>query len=299
MEFAGKFRQLFFDLDATFMMHGNDFELRVLSGAVLAHQFSEAGSSAVLSPALAAVCCYCQGAVSDVVIPDVVARAKRVLLTHSRKYRTLVVRKDTTKDDEAARLVQKITQTAEANDVKATAAAVADALRQLSGAVRTGAISHNALAEEMNMLWWVFGEYSSLLDRSYRDCDASIATLISAKELADLTISPTGSLSADAILNRALSTTREHSKSIVLKAVFDTHSLQQRKTLLGDYGQSPVIDLCPIHFALDQTEKLGSSQDAIKNTSALLAIKLGQALRPVEWASQFYRECLLLRSIGK
>src|SRR5262249_33602230 len=162
-------------------------------GATLTHQFGNASLPETVRLALATICCYCQGAAAPITIGDVITRAQQLLLQEGRSHRTQAIRKS---PDDIEAFAQRITQGADGNDLKGIATSTIDAFHHIRNEMNASIASHNVLAEELDILWWAFGGYSSYLKKPYSECNASVAALISGRELADRTTSQLGTLSA-------------------------------------------------------------------------------------------------------
>jgi hypothetical protein len=298
-ETIAAFRKCFFEADSLFVMQGNDNELRVLAGALLAYYLQQPVNPKIVHAAVAILCSACQGLIKETAVADVVTRAGQVILTQALEYRSSTICALAPSENFLEPAIQALAKAADGNENKIVVQATLEGFNRLPpvlNSINALIRAHNSLAEETNILWWLFGQFSTTLSSHYTECAAAVATLPLAQELADLTNSSTGPASADAILGRMLSATKESNTPVTLGAVLEATPGELRKSLLGDGKGSALLDFCPVHFTLDQIDVAGSINGALANTSNTLSLRLSEALIPHKWASQYYRECLLLGS---
>jgi hypothetical protein len=291
------FRGPFFAADATFPQAKNDLEIKILAGAVIARVLEQTKSRKAVQLALALICADFAGQFKDNPLPELVARAKQFLASQSTSYRNSVIPKETVADTTFASKLSALKQT-QASDFAALLAAITAQFEEIQGPLRALKLlstAHNALAEETNILWWLFGEVSARLNQPCKEVEGQYAVLHLARELADLTTNAAGPVAASAILNRMLSKTKNATKTSTLKTILETQSANEREDLLGVEDATELLDFCPIHFCILDAKQLGAIPGAITNTSTKMNVHLTKLMPLDHWGSQFYNECLLLR----
>ena len=215
LESLDRIRKPFKDADELFEMTGNDRELEVLSGAALAVFFEkrrERRCKCCLSGNTAAL-----GGVRRLELPtDLTALAEQTIAAVAEAHRkrpdlTRYTSAESTKFD-FDKAVAKITEVPNWEGVKAAFGVAAEAS---AAAIGKGGACENARAidaanifiaiqdEELQMLWWMFGERSCDFDCAFSAIPVDAQALVLAKELADATQFLPGPISAKSLLSRA------------------------------------------------------------------------------------------------
>lgn len=167
--------------------------------------------------------------------------------------------------------------------------------------------------EELSSIhWWMSGEYSNDLEKSYRAIDLTEACLLVGKELADLTRFGPSLYSAKGIINRVLSLTNANEASTdkvaaaknkkptiavrirdVINAIPDEWDL----TWLEETSTENIENLCPIHFALRQ--KIAFGKNWAKPFEHASGLTVSRTFPALEISHQFYLERMLAQTVSK
>ncbi len=214
-EVRTKFQQHFKDADTAFLLEGNDQELSLLAAATLSNSLS---TESRVSDLVALLIRSSQFAEWTYVLPDVAAESEAYLTNRSVSARRV--------DRPAASLDSKSAiwkKTVETVEQEATAAgqpqfgtwigklgAVHLAETGPLASVLTSLVDFTARAdaihaEELNILWWLFADYSKYLDRAWESVDVkNSVSLVAALELFELTTIVPAPYSSKAFLAKVL-----------------------------------------------------------------------------------------------
>lgn len=151
--------------------------------------------------------------------------------------------------------------------------------------------THTAVSrsrEESAMLWWVFAEWSDLLQMPFKDIGTASASLLAGYELAELTTSPLGPVSVPGLIQRILATTKKERGAISLStAVTGGAKLDALPSPMTPVPETIAI----IHSALHRARTVGDGWQAAFQTDT--GFDPQAAASPQDLALQFYRERLL------
>lgn len=289
--------------DDLFEMANNDRELQVLSGAALATVLDGTGdiaawaalstTTALFAGARAADFPYDFGGTSEATIARISERRR----TRPDLPRLSQVGRFGVDADSIEKLKQAVnheTVSAAINVVAAQANALA---REVSARTNAAieAMEHFAAIqdEELQLLWWLFGGRSKLLDCPFADVAADAQAIVFASEVADATQFMPGPESVKPILSRA--GLKERRKTGVAAAVNAVEADLLRE-IVGDAAPAPVVR--PLHFAIHRKLETGDDTSWVANWSAVTGIDPDVALPGIELGNLFYRERLGLRFGG-
>jgi hypothetical protein len=150
-----------------------------------------------------------------------------------------------------------------------------------------------ALAEEVDILWWLLGEHAHGVDQPFETLDAAAAPLILAENLASRTRLLPGPPAADALLRRALALANADGAEVTIQAVVDACPIEWRKGLSVE--ASDRHDFAPVLESVRrsvETEGHASWADAAQHA---LQLNLKSKHAPSALAAEGYREFLLVR----
>lgn len=286
--FLAAFRAVFQDADAAFQMRGNDQELVVLAGAKLVHLIEQAEMDVASMSALSLVCAAAQNLRHPAPVADILEKAVKYLQERSvnRSASTTTVT-NTLQDKE---LLESIKDAGAPWDV------FASAFENLLNEHRSLKLELPIIAEESNMLWWLFSEYSRDMKQAWSKLSLPAAALIAGKELADLTRIIPGPIAATAFLDKAIRRTssKPQAKVSVKDALNDT-SIEWRQQFAAESLPSELLDLAPISqgIRLSITAPDESWLAAFEQSTGLSA---DSKMIPFHLAYQIYLEALLCRS---
>jgi GTPase-associated system-like protein len=299
VEALARIRKPFKDADDLFEMHGNDRELEVLSGAALAVLFAKGGDDAATA-ALAATTAALGGARQFDLPMDLTTLAEQTIAKIAEAHRK---RPDLARHTSAEstkldfdKSMAKIAEVPSWDGVKAAFALAAESAASAIGKVaraNTRAIdAANTFItiqdEELQMLWWIFGEHSSDLECAFSAIPAEAQALILGKELADATQFLPGPISAKPLLSRAGLKDR---KKITIPAAVNQCETKWLTSLVTDSSSSLVSQ--PIHFAIRRKLETGDKTSWVAGWAATAGVDAVHAISPLTLGTLFYRERLL------
>lgn len=146
------------------------------------------------------------------------------------------------------------------------------------------------LSEEVNVLWWLFGEYSELADKYFSEIEDNSMAVLGAKELYDLSKFNSELPAARHILRKAIKASNGGgAKQTSLKSCIDSlgHSLKEK--ILGLDTESIDI-LTPCLFALKNSNT--------KDWHDSMGFATEEKINHISLAIQFYKEFIFINSIS-
>ena len=143
--------------------------------------------------------------------------------------------------------------------------------------------------EEMEMLWWVIGEYSRSYSSVFSKVAAKARPIIFSVELAEMTKVLPGPISIAALLSRTgLTAGRKTEVVQVVNAVREDWLRERVSTRLS----SPVTT--PLHEAVKRRLETGEDEAWVAGWAAVTGLSASLGLTPLDIAMQFYREALYM-----
>lgn len=146
------------------------------------------------------------------------------------------------------------------------------------------------LSEEVNVLWWLFGEYSELADKYFSEIEDNSMVVLGAKELYDLSKFNSELPAARHILRKAIKASNgQGTKQTSLKSCIDSLD-QSLKGKILDSNTETIDILTPCLYALknsntkDWQNSIGFSAEEKLNHNVL--------------AMQFYKEIVFINSFN-
>lgn len=298
---VARIRQVFKDADDLFDMHGNDRELEVLCGASLAVLIERNDDLAALG-ALAVTTSALDGLRAAELPMNLPALAEGAIARIAENNRmrpnlqhgfndlpkvTFATAKEKLQQFNATGLSEAFDTAAAAIDVgfdhigKRLAAAIGSASRYIA-----------IQDEELEMLWWAFGERSEDLNQLFKNVPPNAQPLIFAKELADATQFRPGPISTKGLLSRA--GLKENEKLTIPDAV-NACECSWLKSLVQADDVSPLS--LPIHFAICRRLETNDDASWIAGWSNTCEIDAKNAFSALTLGNLFYRERLLSMSV--
>jgi hypothetical protein len=154
--------------------------------------------------------------------------------------------------------------------------------------------------EETNMLWWLMGETSRDLDKSWNELEVGAVCSIGAAELADLTKVLPGPIAARAFLDRAVRFDRKKvPASISIAEVVSDTPKEWREKRHNTPVANELTGLLPIHQAMTlslQANDDGAWRSVFANSTNIPTTAKGS---PDSVAYQIYLEHLTARSFAE
>ena len=151
--------------------------------------------------------------------------------------------------------------------------------------------SNNIQKEELNILWWLFGEYSGIAGDYFVNVEKKAMSIIAARELHNLSQFTSEIPASNHLLRKILSLTKSdkfETTAFSLKECIESLNIEVRKKIIGNYTNS-VDELTPCMEAL---LKAGETVE-LKN----MKINLNEKLDLSVLSSQFYKELTFLSTI--
>lgn len=150
--------------------------------------------------------------------------------------------------------------------------------------------------DEMQMLWWLIGERSWQLDCNLSEVSDGIRPLLIAEELAGMTRILPGPLSIQSLFARARVVTTDETPLTQQIAAVTADSEQLRK-IVPETSVSSL--LYPLHFGIERQMENGPGDQWVTAWRNKTGLSDGLALRPIDFATQAYRERVLFNAIGQ
>jgi GTPase-associated system helical domain len=292
-----RIRQVFKDADDLFDMQGNDREMEVLCGASVA-VLIERGDDLAASGALAVTTAALDGsrlAELPMNLPGL-AEASIARIAESNRKRPDLQRglSDFPKVSFAAakEKLQQFDQNGVGAAFDAAGAAVAAGFDNIKKRLEAASDQTSRFIaiqdEELEMLWWVFGERSDDLNQPFKEVPAKAQALIFAKELAGATMFLPGPVSAKGLLSRA---GLKESKKLTIPEAVNACEAQWLKSLAPPEEVSPLS--LPIHFAIGRKLETNDDSSWIAGWAKSCGIDEKHSFPSLTLGNLFYRERLL------
>ncbi|GAB5429292.1 MAG: hypothetical protein Devi2KO_27510 [Devosia indica] len=144
--------------------------------------------------------------------------------------------------------------------------------------------------EELQILWWLVGGRSKLLDVNFDKVPVDDRPFLLAMELAELTQTLPGPASLRGLLSRAGVSGKKVSIAGAMTSAYDTLRRANKRT--------PSSVCHPLHFAIGRMEEFEGSEGWAAGWAAACGIKGDATLSQIDLAELFYREELLLKHFG-
>jgi hypothetical protein len=293
-------RKAFKDADDLFDMGGNDRELEILCGSVLAVLLDSDNALAAWS-ALATTTSFLDGHRALNLPQDLVSAAENAITRAAEKNRTRPVLNNIQIDVPKlnfAKAKEKFqpgidpTNLSGAFDVAAetvTGGLIA-IVSKVNEAIKKTAGFISIQDEELEMLWWVLGERSSRLNTSFRAVPKHSKPLVFGGELAEATVSLPGPLSILGLLVRA---GLKDDDKISLKDAVNKADTGWLKLLTDGKTFSPLSQ--PIHLAFQKRLETGDDDTWVSGWAGSCGLDVTASMPSLTMGNLFYRECLLSR----
>ena len=298
-------RQIFKDVDDLFDMEGNDRELEILCGSALATLFENDSDAAALA-ALSTTTASCGGIRTAEFPMDLIGAAEAAIARISDARRSRPDVGDCTIANAPKINMEHANATMSQNwNAEGVAAALttmsdqgnsgmAGLCQQINAALGAAHKFAEIQDEELQMLWWLFGNRSTKMDRPFSDVPAEAQSFVLAAELADVTKFFPGPASVKPILSRA--GLKERKKCSVPVAV---NACEADFLAPLIQGMEPSAITRPLHFAITRKLETGDETSWVSAWSNITGIGADFSLPTIELGNLFYRERLGVLFGGK
>lgn len=155
------------------------------------------------------------------------------------------------------------------------------------------------LAEELNVLSWIFGEYSSKAGKFFQDAGASLMLVYAPLELQEKTANIHYLNSAKGFLHRILSISNG-AKKVANVAVFDAIDAlpAELKISLAKQYKTGLSELTPFLFAISKSTEFDAGQDfATPYKKVTKGGDLKKTFKPEVIATQLYNEIVFIKTL--
>lgn len=298
---AEAIRKAFQDADASFDVHGSHRELQILAGATLG-VLMEGSTQEGARASLAATTATFGGAR----LPDLpmnlgqlgeAAIRLRAAANRKRPGVTEMLNVATPRVDFSGAVKQIREQSDFGSVIEAFSLAGQDttaslkALAQRQGkALEVVTTFLEIQDEELQILWWLFGQRSDGLDCQFGDIPQNSAPLVLASELADHTTLLPGPASVKGILSRA---GLDECQPLPITTAVNSCPVHWLESLGSDAEDLSPLST-PIHWAIKRQLETGAGDAWVAGWAASTGIAADVALPPLLIGELFYRERLLL-----
>jgi hypothetical protein len=156
------------------------------------------------------------------------------------------------------------------------------------------------LAEELQLLWWVIGEYSPFLERPVALLSASKYAMVAAAEAAvRVKITPPPP-AIDALLLRALKPCKGSRKKVILSELLNETDASWRARQVAAKKIDDRHGLFPLSTALEKMQELSDGTHAMQVVSKICpGIKADLSLTQADTARQYFAELSFLAALER
>ncbi len=306
--FADRLRAPFKASDAKFAMLGNDMELRVLAGSLLAALFSY--DSGWGETALLTLTCGSFRDQRTAAVGEIVRVAREELSKKSASLRVIVPSALPTAEqfnepnlkrlDEVRKILNAAGALPTVGEPLLTAlVGITTALGQLLQWAPDHVHQQELRREETDVLWWLFAGHSRDLDVGFEELKDQVIALVAAKEMADLTKTIPGPYSARGFLNKALRHAKSVSKKPSLADAVSATSVEWRALAANRADTDACIDLCPVLFAVKKCKEAEGKKVWIQLFEQSTSIKAAAEIELLDLSEQAYEEWLLVSVVNR
>lgn len=307
-EFLAGFAEEFRKHDNTFALKDNLQELRVLAGAILRLVIEENHRFATLA-ALTLECGSFGPRAKALPEADHLISAKKLLIIKAQELRTNPgTPKLSTIKLNAEEYEKRIPATMFAQgQTPQLRDPLIEIIEELASSLKTLQDSTKKIwaysqrkEEEVNMVWWLLGRFSSDLKQPFSEIGYEAGALIIPKELADLTIFVPGSA---AILGAIASTLKASGlpptiKTLTIAKAVNATPRDWREQLKPDINSKSLEVLCPVLLALRTSMATDGAKQWIPIYSKLNNISVNMEFPVLQISIQLYNELMLVKSVG-
>lgn len=297
----------FREQDPSFPSRDNWEEIRVLAGAVL-RQVLENDDGIAVSAAQGIVAVSFGSRLERLATTDHIAAARRYLAKKSESLREV----------KGAPFIKSSALTKERyEELMPTAAFAANSLNgirdPLFDAMTDQANRANAAIqqlstrlwrvieaqrEELNMLWWLQTRVSRDLNQPFENLASTVASIVFAAELADLTAFIPGPVAASALLSSALVLAQRPPEDLTVVNAVNAVPRDWRETRAASMvEEKAVLELCPILFAIVRSLDTEGANEWLPVFKKQCNVRIDQLLQPDQIANQLYAERLFIKSL--
>ncbi len=303
--FISTFQNVFQKADKLFPMSRNKNELRVLAGAVIANLLDPARSENSNKVAFSTICANFENLRFKSFLPEILDCARDYLLKRSASLRDYGSDQESISPEVVKGVDSSVVDTALANnDIPGAVKSLVPELNSIINNLNQVTASNTRLndllklqREEINIHWWLFGEFSNDLNISISEIEIPAACLVVGKELADLIHILPGPLAAEAFISKMLKNTgQDLPETITLKKAVNSSNKDWKANWMDRKEFKEYEDLCPVHFAVKKSLETTGTDDWTAAFENMSKLKVNVKLSPIKLALHVYYETLLINN---
>ncbi|MCI0718251.1 MAG: hypothetical protein L0338_04665 [Acidobacteria bacterium] len=293
--------------DTTYLFDNDQAELSVLAGGVIAKLVSKSSTQAHAA-ALAVSCIEAQGLRRASRLQGVVDECMQYLAAESVRVRE--ADQEPVKDMNVAHLTKRIAERGgvAAGDVNSVWNGVDAVLKEVLAqhTAHTSSINTTVnkavrrLAEQTDILWWLFGEHSLDGAKAFSDLSIPEACYWGARDLAALTRFIPGPFATPAFLTRMLRlVSNQVPATVTIQKAVDACEKEWKERWLPELRlQQQMPELCPLLFAIEKSIEVGGGSGWTAAFDHATGLTANGKLAPAQLAAQVYHELLLARALS-
>jgi hypothetical protein len=300
---ADWFREAFAETDKSFTLVSNGREAAVLASCLL----SAALEDGHLTAGLAVLTVSVGRNRIPAVAPELLAQFSETLLSRAVSDRRRTIPNKLTIPATSTHINATVDQFLPAPDwpklgdvIKATGQQVDVAFKAMGTQFQTvlDAVTSemNELREESEMLWWMVGGWSDLLQQPLTDFAPALRAVLAGIDLGRLARTALGPANVPAILARVGHFNGVTEKVTIQQAV-DTFTGDSIQKLKLPEKLARVADICPVHCAVAKAQEIGSSPAWHQSFTSLTGVSPETSFTALELSMQVYRETVLLARV--
>lgn len=279
------FRQFFRNVDPTFLTKGNDHEIHVLAGCVLAVLLLEFDYPEVAQAILTTSVCDIRKLSGKI---DLVGMAKEKILKDgisARKRPLMFAPKQITPDES---IVFDNLENLGTTTIKALNGVQKNIHHEINLLQKIIEIQD----EELQLLWWMIGNRSTMWDISFNEITEESRPVLLAIEAASMISALIESPSLKAVFSRVgLSSTMK----VNIPDAISSCGTERLEKIAPDNQIDPLI--FPVHFAMTRALETGADKTWIPGWSKISGIGKNTQLTQLQLALQVYRERNLISQL--
>jgi len=284
-----KLNEKFVASDSNFSTENNANLIRCLASAILCFKLEGANNKFSNLTSLATLNANFLGQYQTYDKIPAISYALSFYNTHSISTRELSYVDFEERLDALTKSVKGATAETNTTTINEAVLSIIEELKKLSQA-------NKSLAEESNVLWWLFSEYSSTSDNFFKNLNNSHLALIAAKELSGLTTFDNGFAAVEQILSKALNISQNVENISLFDAVSSIPE-QLKKDIITELD-SELNEMTPCLLAIKTSLEFKEGENwsnVYKNYCNNGDVN--NSFTTLEISMQFYREFLYLNLI--
>lgn len=300
-KFRDKYVESFSGFDSAFDRN-NEFELSVLAGATLVevienHEYKMMAMLATISFSFLEV---------SPVIPDILETVRDVFLKETCSAREEFLDEDDIihKSPNCNKLLKAIKEN-QINSIDNILPLLSDYISETNGCFKNlykNANHYKKIAniyeEDSQILWWMTGEWSNDLDKSFHEVKQADASLYIGKELGDKIKILPGPYSAKAVIYKMLQCCNKKNKcaTVTLKDIIENADTTWKAECLKNYNITEIEEITPIMFAISKSLTVDTGDDWNPQFKKITKCSANDIRKSVEEMTfQMYLECLTVK----